>query len=138
VTLLGYIFLAMAPTISVAPTRKALDYDRVVKCLIEVEATPWDAPGGALGWTRKAWSEDGGVSPYADACRWKIAVPAAKRRLYRHSVWLAKHGYTVTVERLGQAWRHGLAGSVGAIEPSKDADYGQRVANLYNDESFDP
>ena|GEM_PF-2075330 len=137
-TIPGLLFLAMAPTISVAPMKKALDYDRVVECLIAVEGTSWDRPGGALGFTRKAWVEDGGLHPYSNACLRRIAVPAAKRRLHRFSVWLASRGYSVTVERLGQAWRHGLAGSVGAYKLSKDLDYGQRVANLYEDESFRP
>lgn len=138
-TLAGILFLALSPTISIAPPAPALDLCRIAGCIEEIEATKWSAPGGALGFQRPAWDEDGGGLPYRCACEPAYSRDAAVRRLRRFSAWLEDHNYTVTPQRLGQAWRHGLSGSVRTVyynTPLKDADYGERVSNLYFDKKF--
>lgn len=132
----------MALTITVPPLVKVVDYDRLVDCIQAVEGNKWSADGGALGFTRKAWYEDSMGTPYFFACQEKPARTVAIRRLKRFSLWFEKHNYDPTPERLGQAWRHFLFAAVRRPKydkaPLKDADYGERVANLYDDPTFHP
>lgn len=126
-----------APIVHEAPAQE-IDYGRVLRCIQAVEKRPWNHHGGALGFTTRAWAEDSPGLPFQNSSDKEYAYIVGERRLKRAVVWLEARGYDPTVVRLGMAWRFGFAGSVGATEYYKDADYGERVSNLYFDKTFSP
>lgn len=120
----------------VLPARAQVDYDRLLYCICEVEATPWSHPGGALGFTRGAWQDTTDL-PYRLACDKDTAFEVGEIRLAYLAQNLRKNGIRPDPYQLGTAWHLGLAGALDYARRNDQSDYGRRIRNIYESD-FEP
>lgn len=117
-----------------APPQPAIDYDRVIRCILELEGTPWSKPGGALCFQPGTWQEETSL-PYRLASNSPQARIVAKQRLARFAALAISHGLTPTPRYLLDVWRFPTF-ALHNLARDRSCDYAQRGANLFNDPTF--
>ena len=110
------------------------DMRRLVRCLEEVEGGQWHHPGGKLCFTHATWNANSKL-PYIQACNPTVAREVAATVLIHHEGRLLKEDRIPTVRTMALCWRYGYDGAQTTQDKEQ---YGERVANLYNDKEFKP
>lgn len=107
-------------------TCRAVEPERFLRCVTQVEGANWTIAPGGYGLTKAVWREYSTL-PYHYARYPTYAHEVALRHLARLERRLRARGYDPTPELLGSCWRYGMRG--GLSRPH--CDYGRRVSNLY-------
>lgn len=121
VTMIAAAALAPAP---------AVDVDRFLTCIVQIEGHAWTDPGGAYAIQRDTW-RDYTRLPYAAASiKGHADVVAA-----RHLAWLARsladEGWPVNAYTLAGCWRWGFTGFKQRANAGR-VDYAARFWQLYH------
>ena len=119
----------------VSKTPPVIDSNRMIAVILELEGTPWDQAGGALGIQPDTWAEQTHL-PYTLAMHRPSACIWAKERMARLAVRLIALDIEPTPYLLASIWRHGWDGAMNRRWHTDD--YGDRAQNLYDDPSFNP
>ena len=124
------MFLSSLAGVKAAPP--AIDYDRILAVIAEVEGGKWGESGGPCQISYSAWSQHSRFAYQLSGTRAHCMVV-----LKTHIAWLSacivRSGAKLTPEAIGTAWRFGYE---RARTLKFKSDYGQRVANLYFDRDF--
>lgn len=127
--------LAVGLFASVLPMRAAVNYDRLLACIAEIEQGDPKNAGNISNISYSAWETAAPDIPYHMSANEAICLPICKKHLAWLSAELRKVGCRVNAQTLGTCWRHGFT---GARRLGFKCDQGQRTANLYADASFHP
>jgi hypothetical protein len=126
------LFLSMVPTVK--PSPPAIDFDRLITAIAELEQGDPKKPGGRCNISYSAWS-DASTLPYYASANEAQAMPVYRAHLAKLALSLTRAGAPVTAQTLGTAWRWGFT---GAQRRHWKSDSGVRTSNLYHDKSFNP
>jgi hypothetical protein len=113
----------------------AIDYDRVLRCILMLEGHKWSDPGGAYAFTRAAWREET-VLPYRMASEPAQARIIARQRLHRHAALSRSRGVAFTPTVAFDCWFSGFEGAMRNARNKRPSDYSVRGSNLMSDPSF--
>lgn len=110
------------------------DVEKLVKAIEGAENTPWHFPGGGLQWTKVAWYEETNYD-YTYANYRGISRQLAAQRITKFVRRLHALEIPATPYLLGSMWNHGFNGALRMRRQKQHDDFGQRVENLYLDQS---
>ncbi len=116
------------------PKAPAIDYDRMIRCILALENTPWRKPGGALCFQLDTWAEETSL-PYRLASNHSQAFIVAKNRMAKFCALAVSHGLTPTPRYLFDVWRFPKF-AIQNLALNRGCEYAQRGQNLYDDPDF--
>lgn len=115
-----------------------VNLDRMIACLIEVENSPWNSPGGSLQFTPATWQRFAGKISYKRAQNPAQAKIVAKVALSTYQAILAGENLPSDSYALALCWHYGDTGAVERLRKKIYSDYAGRAENLFNDLSWGP
>lgn len=125
--------LACAAFLSIFPSMRAaqpaIDKDRLLAAIFEIEQGEWKNPGGRGNISYSAWSDSSDL-PYQASGNESLAMPVYRKHLEKLTSQLRAAGVRVNPQTLGTCWRWGFE---GARRRHWKSDQGDRTANLYYD-----
>ena len=122
-------FLIFFPAVKPVP---AIDTERLIAVLCEVEQGRWGSPGGAANMSYYAWEQHSRLAYQLSASR-EHALPVYREHLKTLRQQILDQHKEPTVVALSTAW---LLGFDGALRQRLASDYGTRCLNLYSDKTF--
>jgi hypothetical protein len=122
-------------TIPAPPPAPVIDYDRVLRVILQLEGHSWSSRGGALAWQPKSWGEDTTL-PFSLVHEPEHAIAVAKKRFVRFAGIAAKSRVTWTPRLAIESWRWGIAEAIYREQRHLPSGYGLRGYNLFHDPAF--
>lgn len=129
------LILGLVSSVMPSPMKAELDVDRLIQCIIHVEAGSWGAEGGAGNMLYAAWSDSSDLS-YQASRNEALALPVYRKHIIEKIIpQLKSFNCKITPQTVASCWRWGVRGARKLGFKSKD---GERVSNLYFDKEFNP